>query len=109
MVELSTSNLLWYIYQRNCTVGHPTVISMSQFQSEFKGVTRSDINNELQNLIDRMHFIIRKYCFVYDLTENGLAEIEHLKNWALPICLRTVYWVSVAQFIVRNLNIQLKG
>lgn len=106
---LSTSNLLWYIYQRNCAVGHPTVISMSQFLSEFKGATKSDINKELHNVIDVMHFAARRYCFIYDLTEDGLAEVEHLKNFMLPICSHTVCWVTAAQLIVRIFKIQLKG
>lgn len=101
MVKLSTSNLLWYIYQRNCEVGYPTVISMSQFCAEFPEATRKDIINELDNLINGMHFIHRRFLCVYDLTEEGLEEALHLRNFVVNPC-KQVWWVRVLQIIVRR-------
>lgn len=101
MVKLSTSNLLWYIYQRNCEVGYPTVISMSQFCAEFPEATHKDIINELDNLINGMHFIHRRFLCVYDLTEEGLEEALHLRNFVVNPC-KQVWWVRVLQIIVRK-------
>lgn len=101
MVKLSTSNLLWYIYQRNCEVGYPTVISMSQFCAEFPEATRKDIINELDNLINGMHFIHRRFLCVYDLTEEGLEEALHLRKFVVNPC-KQVWWVRVLQIIVRR-------
>ena len=79
MAELSTSNLLWYIYKRNLSVGRPTAILMPDFCAEFSSATKEQIENELRNLIEEMKFISNKSCCLYDLTEAGLEEVERLK------------------------------
>ena len=83
MAELSTSNLLWYIYKRNCAVGYPTVITMREFLYEFQSASRQDIIKELDNLITGMEFVRRKFICVYDLTEAGLTEVLHLENFVI--------------------------
>ena len=98
MAKLTTSNLLWYIYQRNCEVGYPTVISMSQFCAEFSGATRKDIINELDNLINGMHFVHRRFLCVYDLTEQGLEEVLHLQKIEVNLC-KQAWWVFLAQLV----------
>ena len=80
MEELSTSNLLWYIYKRNISVRHPTAIRMSEFCAEFSPATEERIENELRNLIYEMKFISKKFRCIYDLTEAGLDEVERLKG-----------------------------
>ncbi len=101
MANLTTSNLLWYIYQRNCEVGYPTVISMSQFRAEFPAATRKDIVQELDNLINGMHFIHRRFLCVYDLTYDGLDEVLLLQNFVVNNPCERVWWVPVLQIIVR--------
>ena len=98
MAVLSTSHLLWYIYQRNCAVGYPTVISMSQFLHEFRNASRKDIARELENLISKMCFVHRRFLCVYDLTEEGLKEILHLQKFVAVPCPK-LWWVSALQIV----------
>ena len=56
MPTLSTSNLLWYIYRRNCAVGYLTVISMSQFLPAFPLTTRKSVEKEFYNSQKRSFF-----------------------------------------------------
>ena len=100
MADLSTSHLLWYIYQRNCAVGYPTAISMSQFRHEFPNASRKDIGRRLDNLINKMSFVRRRFLCVYDLTESGLHEVLHLQKF-VPNPVKNVWWVSIAQSLVR--------
>lgn len=100
MALLSESNLLWYIYQRNCAVGYPTVISMSQIRAEFPASTRKEIEQVLNNLINVLHHINRRFFCVYDLTQLGLEEILHLQKF-IPNPVKNVWWVSILQWWVR--------
>ena len=99
MAMLSTSNLLWYIYKRNCAVGYPTAISMSQFCEAFPDATRKEIDQELDNLINGMHFIRCRFLCVYDLTEQGLKEVLHLQNFVINPS-RQVWWILLVQLVV---------
>lgn len=96
MADFSTSNLLWYIYQRNRAVGYPTVISMQQFLHEFPSASRKDILQELDNLINGMNFVHRRFLCVYDLTEDGLKEVLHLQK-LVPSPGTKVWWVPILQ------------
>ena len=98
MANLSTSNLLWYIYQRNRAVGYPTVISMQQFLHEFPCASRNDIVRELDNLINGMNFVHRRFVCVYDLIEDGLKEVLHLEKF-VPSPIPKVWWVSLLQLV----------
>ena len=112
MADLSTSNLLWYIYQRNRAVGYPTVISMQEFLHEFPAASRHDIVRELDNLINGMHFVHCRFVCVYDLTENGLKEVLHLQanqvRLPAPVQIKQyeaqpkrVWWVVCIQAILK--------
>lgn len=100
MAVLSTSNLLWYIYQRNCEVGYPTVITMGDFLHEFSPCTRNDIERELDNVIKEMGFVRKRFFCVYDLTENGLDEVMHLKKFVPHYCKVQKGFVFLIQKVV---------
>ena len=72
------------------------MISMQQFLQEFPSASRSDIVRELDNLIIGMNFVHRRFLCVYDLTEEGLKEIQHLQKF-VPSPSPKVWWVSLLQ------------
>ena len=74
MATLSTSNLLRYIYKRNCAVRHPTAITMEEFCNEFPSASYNDIAENLDHLIQG-GLIVLKFSHAYDLTEDGLSEV----------------------------------
>lgn len=99
-MKLTSDDVLWFVYQYNCSVGHPALVPRKAFEREFS-VEWNSIAPIVNELVDVDRVMTRRWGRIYDLTEKGLQKVQKMSKH-MPNDVRVIkrFWEEIGQWLI---------
>lgn len=98
-MKLTSDNVLWFVYQYNCSVGHSTFIPRRAFVREFSAKW-GEIEPIVKNLVE-VEKLIKRFGRIYDLTERGLQKAQAMSEYMpTDVAVFKRFWIEIAQYLI---------